>query len=328
MALITAPVRAGGKLVGILGTPIELSDFSDTFVKGHRIGASGYMFLQDASGTTLAHPDPARIMTSQANTDLGRELMNSPSGSLEYVFDGVRKVAHFRRAQKKAWTVVASEPVSEVMAGARTLQAYLLLFALVMLVATVGAVLIVSGRVSRLIQSAVSELTGSSQQAVSAAAQIAQTSQTVANGASEQAASIEETSSAAEEVTAVTRQNRERTATLASVMKEAGSSFLVMDQSMEQLVRWMADFRHSSEKVSKIIKAIDEIAFQTNILALNAAVEAARAGEAGMGFAVVADEVRNLARRVESSDSSLFLKRNFRLRSPKPFSSRNRPRAV
>jgi len=80
-------------------------------------------------------------------------------------------------------------------------------------------------------------------------------------------------------------------------MKKAGSSFQVMHVCVDELVRWMNDFRDSGQKISKIIKVIDDIAFQTNILALNAAVEAARAGEAGMGFAVVADEVRTLAHR-------------------------------
>jgi methyl-accepting chemotaxis protein/methyl-accepting chemotaxis protein-1 (serine sensor receptor) len=100
-----------------------------------------------------------------------------------------------------------------------------------------------------------------------------------------------------EEIAAMTRTNADNSQQAAALMGEAARVLDQSNQSLADMVGAMTSIKESSNRVSKIIKTIDEIAFQTNILALNAAVEAARAGEAGMGFAVVADEVRNLAQR-------------------------------
>ncbi|MBV8730909.1 MAG: hypothetical protein JO336_13975 [Acidobacteriia bacterium] len=136
-----------------------------------------------------------------------------------------------------------------------------------------------------------------SKQMAAASGQVASGSHSLAQGTSEQAATLEETSSSATEITSITRKNTENTRAVAGLMGEATQAVTHANRNLEEMVRSMQDITGSSEKISKIIRVIDEIAFQTNILALNAAVEAARAGEAGMGFAVVADEVRNLAQR-------------------------------
>jgi methyl-accepting chemotaxis protein len=130
-----------------------------------------------------------------------------------------------------------------------------------------------------------------------AAGQVSGASQTLAEGASEQAASLEETSASLEEMASMTRRNAENAQSAKDLATQTRGAADAGASDMREMSEAMDAIKTSSDNIAKIIKTIDEIAFQTNILALNAAVEAARAGEAGMGFAVVADEVRNLAQR-------------------------------
>ena len=146
-----------------------------------------------------------------------------------------------------------------------------------------------------------SQIRESAEQVSAGAEQVSNTAQALAQGATEQASSVEELSATISDISGNARRTAQATEEAGQFVEQAGGQLGVSMEYVKQLNVAMGKISSSSEEISKIIAAIENIAFQTNILALNAAVEAARAGTAGKGFAVVADEVRNLANKSDEA---------------------------
>jgi methyl-accepting chemotaxis protein len=210
--------------------------------------------------------------------------------ALTTLIESVHKLEGFSKAKGEASGARIQTTVDGAQKGVWTGLIALLLAAGVISLAIILTTTKTLNHVAGSLSNAVDKMT-------LAGAQVASSSQHVADNASEQAASIEEVNASLEHIIGISNHHARNSKQATDIAQLTHSNAVKGVKNMDELDAAVQDINAASGDIAKIIKTIDEIAFQTNILALNAAVEAARAGEAGMGFAVVADEVRNLAQR-------------------------------
>ena len=298
IVVLGMPVKQGDQTIGVMAGMLSVGRYASQFIDHIKVRERGYVFLYDKRGFPLAHPDKKSILVrSLAQSEWGRDLVAKSDGQVQSVIDGEDKIVTFKMSQNLGWGVGVTLPTEEILSPIHRSGWITLSIGFVTLLAITGIILLVVRSVSNPLYQGIAVLAESSEQVANASVQITSSSQSLAEGASEQAASLQETGSSLEQISSMAKLQAEGAQAAGELLNAARSAGDSGARDMQEMSNAMQDIKSSSADIAKIIKTIDEIAFQTNILALNAAVEAARAGEAGMGFAVVAEEVRNLAQR-------------------------------